>query len=40
MNDVKDLELEIVDLGDATEVTKGSPPGQIVEANPQLPKRL
>jgi Family of unknown function (DUF5974) len=40
MNEAKDLELDIVDLGDATEVTMGSPPGQRAEANPSLPKKL
>lgn len=39
MNEVKDLELEVVDLGDATDVTMGMPIGQIAESNPQITKR-
>jgi hypothetical protein len=33
MNEVKDLELEIVDLGDATEVTKGYSSQPLFESN-------
>jgi hypothetical protein len=41
MNEVKDLELEIVELGDAKEVTKG-PAGPYFEANidPLLRRKL
>lgn len=39
MNEVKDLELEIVELGDATEVTKGGGPVLIAESNPFAPTR-
>jgi len=40
MNEVKDLELEIVDLGDATDVTMGSPIQKVLlESNPALPYR-
>lgn len=32
-------ELEIVDLGDATELTMGKPVGPLAEDNPVLPRR-
>jgi hypothetical protein len=32
-------ELEVVDLGDAKEVTKGVPYNQYIEDNPALPER-
>ncbi len=37
MNEVKDLELEVVDLGDATDVTMGLTQGIPSEANPAAP---
>ncbi len=39
MNEAKDLELEIVELGDATEVTKGGGPIPVAESNPLAPTR-
>jgi hypothetical protein len=40
MNEATEMELEIVELGDAKEETKGLPAGNAFEANPKYPFRI
>jgi len=39
MNDELDMELEIVELGDAKEETKGAFSGVLIEDSPNSPKK-
>lgn len=40
MNETLDLELQVVDLGDAKDVTMGPPSPLATEENPAFPERL